>query len=71
MSTFVGITPTGNVDGVNAVFTVPTYTSIEVYVNGQLQTLSTDYILGGTTVTFVPASIPQSGDILTVWVFNQ
>jgi len=81
MSTFVGTTPTGSVNGVNMVFTLGTFlpTTLEVYVNGVLQNPGVDYTLstatttgvGTATISFAGTSIPQSGDILNSWIFNQ
>ena len=48
-------TPSGDVDGSNNIFTLantPTTGSVLVYLNGQLQTLSDDYGVVGTTVIF-------------------
>lgn len=78
MSTYGTASVTGTVNGINPLFTLSTGTS-EVYVNGVLVSSSTDYATStGTTsgtatqtITFVPGSTPQSGDSLTVWLFNQ
>ena len=81
MSTLAPVTPTGSINGINSTFVVvTTSTTMEVYKNGQLQmdggadyTLSTATTTGTatTTLTFQPASIPQTGDALVAWVFNQ
>jgi hypothetical protein len=64
-----GETPSPTPDGVTTAFTlanVPSPTaSLEFYRNGVLMKQNYDYTLSGTTVTFVAASIPQSGDLLT------
>lgn len=73
-----GTTPTfvdlvalaGNVDGVNAFFTLPSIpnpaTSLEVVVNGLIYKPGVDFTLatGGSTITFTATSIPQVGSIL-------
>ncbi len=58
--------PTGTIDGVNTVFTLahtPTAGSDHIYLNGVLQTPTTDYSLAGVTITFVAA--PQVGSDFT------
>ena len=62
-------TPTGLVNGVNAVFTLaatPITGTEEVYLNGLLQDVgaSEDYTISGTTITFNTA--PATGDKLRV-----
>ncbi len=62
-------TPTGTVDGVNAVFTLantPIVNSEHLFLNGirQLKGSNKDYTISGATVTFVAA--PLTGDILLV-----
>ncbi|CAM6006426.1 unnamed protein product, partial [Sphagnum balticum] len=62
--------PVGAINGTNATFTIshtPSPTYIQLYRNGLLQALGTDYSLTGTTITFITASIPQSGDTLAAW----
>ena len=63
-----GETPTGAVNGSNTAFdTANNYISgkLEVFLNGQLQTLTTDYTeTDSNTFTFVTA--PQTGDIVRV-----
>ena len=59
--------PTGVKDGVNTVFTlaeVPSIGSEHVYLNGLLQTLTSDYTIAGGVVTFVSA--PISTDELVI-----
>jgi hypothetical protein len=60
--------PTGVVNGVNTAFTLsqsPSPTaSLTVFLNGLLQTAGVDYTAVGTAITFLSASVPQSGDIL-------
>jgi len=64
------VTPTGTIDGVNAVFTLPSIptpvSSLELVRNGLVQDSPRDFALSGSTVTFVPTSIPDSGDTLKV-----
>jgi hypothetical protein len=61
-------TPTGATNGANATFTLSQTpspsASLTVFLNGVRQTLGVDYTVTGTTITFLTASIPQSGDIL-------
>jgi len=60
-------TPSGRIDGVNRVFAlqqVPIRGSLLLFRNGLLQRQEADYALVDLTVTFVPAAIPQPGDIL-------
>lgn len=59
------ITPTGLVNGVNAIYTLPTVPGLIVLIfrNGLLQKGGgVDYTLSGTTITFIVA--PLSGDSL-------
>ena len=70
--TFVdGITPTGTVDGINTIFTLPSApnppASLELTVNGLTYKSGTDYNLSGATVTFLATSVPSSGSILTAF----
>lgn len=64
-----GETPSGAVNGSNTTFTLahtPTpATSLALYRNGLFMTQGVDYDLNGSTVTFVAAAVPQSGDVLT------
>jgi hypothetical protein len=61
-------TPVGLVDGYNAAFKLSAAPnppgSLAVYRNGILQKSGVDYTTAGSTLTFVPASTPQPGDIL-------
>jgi hypothetical protein len=61
-------TPTGAINGTNAVFmlsqTPSPVASLALYRNGLLMSASVDYTLSGMTVTFLSASIPQSTDTL-------
>ena len=64
-----GQTPTGNINGVNLVFTLGAApnpsTSLKLYKNGLLLSPSVDYTLSGATVTFSgTATTPQTGDSL-------
>ncbi|HET8548800.1 MAG TPA: hypothetical protein VFL57_12375 [Bryobacteraceae bacterium] len=65
-----GETPGGSVNGVNKVFTLanapaPT-TSLQVFRNGLRMKSGLDYTAAGTTLSFVDAAVPQSGDVLLV-----
>lgn len=62
----VGEVPTGAVDGVNAVYTTAVaYSNLEVFLNGQRQTLTNDYTLT-TSTTFTMVSAPTTGDVIVV-----
>jgi hypothetical protein len=60
--------PGGLVDGANPNFTLASapspVSSLHLYRNGLLQKAGFDYTLTGSTVAFVTASIPQSGDTI-------
>jgi hypothetical protein len=66
-------TPGGTINGTNPTFTLAhsdtaTGTSLMLIRNGVLQTgAGVDFTLSGTTITFVTASIPQTGDTLVAW----
>jgi len=64
------VTPTGAIDGVNAVFVSPTAPTVglAVFRNGILQDPALSYTLVGSTITFNAANIPQVGDDLMVLV---
>lgn len=64
-------TPSGAINGANAVFTLahtPIAGSLMVFLNGLKQTAGAgnDFVLAGTTITFESGMIPQSGDSVTV-----
>jgi len=63
-----GETPSGTIDGVNTSFTLAAApipaSSLRLYRNGVLQAASVDYNLSGSTITFLSASKPFSGDLL-------
>ena len=64
-------TPTGTVDGVNAAFTLTVAPSLaQVYLNGQLQAPTVDYLLADRVITFQAGSIPQTGDALLVYILG-
>lgn len=58
----------GTVDGVNTAFTLvhapSPIDSLNVFRNGLLMKHGNDYSIDGVTVTFLPASVPQTGDQL-------
>ena len=61
-------TPGGAVDGTNNQLTlagVPLGLSLLLFRNGLYLTPNLDYTLSGSTITFVPGAVPQSGDTLT------
>jgi hypothetical protein len=64
-------TPAGTINGTNAVFTLAQSpnpgSSLSIYRNGLLQKLTTDYTVSSNAITFVTASRPQTGDILTAF----
>jgi hypothetical protein len=66
-----GDIPTGNENGSNLVFTLsqsPTPgLSLALYRNGIALRQGVDYSLSGSTVTFIAAATPQSGDLLTAF----
>lgn len=69
MPAFVdGDSPSGIVDGSNALFTLSAVpdpvTSLTVYRNGVLQKSGIDYTAAASTIQFVAAATPQPGDIL-------
>lgn len=62
-------TITGTVDGQNATFKLtaaPVGQSLMLFKNGLLQRpgAGNDYQLSGSTITFEPGNIPQTGDVL-------
>jgi hypothetical protein len=71
----LNITPGGSITGTNPTFTLPVLpqnaSSILLFRNGLLQQQSAtgDFTVAGVTITFNSASIPQTGDILTVTYF--
>lgn len=64
------VTPTGVIDSVNRVFTLPEApdptNSLLLFKNGLLMRagVGNDFILSDTTITFDNAQTPQTGDIL-------
>jgi hypothetical protein len=61
------VTPTGALDGVNATFALPSAPSagsLYVWRNGLLMSPGVDYVLSGSSISFVSGAIPQPGDIL-------
>jgi hypothetical protein len=63
-----GQLPAGSINGSNTVFTLSQspnpVSSLLLYRNGLLQKRTLDYSLSGSTITFLPAAIPQTGDVL-------
>jgi hypothetical protein len=61
-------TPTGSVDGVNPTFTLSQApnpaASLVVYRNGIHLKASLDYNASTNSITFLTASIPQTGDVV-------
>lgn len=56
----------GTMDGTNLVFYLTLgMLSFSLYRNGVLQTLNVDYTALNNQITFLVASVPQSGDLLT------
>ena len=62
----------GTIDGANATFwlSLGVY-SFSLFRNGVLQTLNVDYTALNNQFTFLTASIPQPGDILTAEGYPQ
>jgi hypothetical protein len=62
-------TPTGAINGVNAVFTLAQtpspVTSLAVYRNGLLMSAGLDYTLSGAVITFMTGLVPQPSDTLS------
>ncbi|HUA87127.1 MAG TPA: hypothetical protein VMB85_24895 [Bryobacteraceae bacterium] len=62
-------TPAGTINGSNTAFTLAyspsPAASLLLYLNGLLMTQGVDYTLNGNAITFLPASIPQTGDVVT------
>jgi hypothetical protein len=63
-----GETPVGAINGSNTIFTLafppsPT-TSVQLYLNGLRMDQGLDYTIGGSTISFISASLPQTGDVL-------
>lgn len=60
------VTPTGDINDVNTVFSLPSTpspaSSLKVYLNGARQRLTVDYTLSGATITFTTA--PQTDSVL-------
>ena len=60
--------PTGNLDGINTVFTLPDggidRSSFMLWLNGQLLTQDSDFNLAGSTITFIGSDIPRPPDVL-------
>jgi hypothetical protein len=66
----IGEVPVGSINGVNATFTLANTpsqaTTVVVCRNGVTLHVSNDYTVSGNVVSFVPAAIPITGDIVTV-----
>lgn len=66
-----GETPSGAINGSNPTFTLSKApkpnTSLVLTRSGLVQALNTDYMLNGSTITFLSGTIPQTGDILRAW----
>jgi len=64
-------TPSGAVDGSNAVFTLAhapdPQQGLILFRNGVAQKRGLDYTLSGNTITFIPEAVPQPGDVLLAW----
>ena len=63
--------PSGTLDGVNLIFTIPiSPTAMKVFRNGILQSGGgNDYVASGAIITFTLP--PDAGDVLVVWTFVQ
>lgn len=64
-----GEIPSGSINGSNEVFTLANTpspaSSLELFLNGLLMSQTVDYTLSGNTISFLAASTPQTGDVLT------
>lgn len=63
----VNETPSGTINGSNTAFTTgnaPVAGTVQIFLNGLLQTLTTDYTISGSNITYVTA--PLTGDILRI-----
>lgn len=59
--------PFGLIDGLNTSFTCASVPQgLEVFRNGIRENAGVDYLVSGSTVTFLAVSIPQPGDLLKV-----
>jgi hypothetical protein len=60
----------GQIDGINNLFWIVVgVTSMQLYRNGILQTVGTDYTYVSNQITFLPGKLPQPGDVLTADAF--
>jgi hypothetical protein len=63
--------PTGAINGTNTAFSVAAApspaSSLELYRNGLLLRQTSDYLISGSSITFLVASTPQSGDLLSAY----
>jgi hypothetical protein len=66
-----GETPSGVTNGSNTVFTLsqsPTPAgSLELYRNGLVQTSGVDYIISGSSITFLSGNIPANADVIQAY----
>ena len=61
-------TPSGIINGVNAVFTISAAPVEQMlFLNGAFQTETTDYTLSGTTITYVEAPASASTHTIFIW----
>ena len=63
-----GEVPTGQINGLNATFTLansPATSSLLLFRNGLLLKAGVDYTLNGSTIQFATGSIPQTNDTLS------
>ena len=67
-ATAFGETPSGNVNGSNATFTLAFQpapgSSLQLYRNGLLMGANIDFVLTSNQITFLTPSVPQTGDTL-------
>ena len=57
--------PAGTINGVNAAFTLvytPIAGSVHLFLGGVRQRPTTDYTVGGNTITYASGAKPQTGD---------
>ncbi len=64
----MNVSPFGTQDGENSIFELADEpadaSSFMLWLNGQLMTRDSDYLLNGKTVTFTTGSVPESGDVI-------
>ncbi len=71
MASFTDETPSGTVNGVNAIFTISVNpTQLILTVDGLTVTEGVDYNLSGVTITFISGSIPTTGSVVRAYIYR-